>query len=795
MKQWLQPEPVTVPHELRELVGGHPLVAETLVRRGHTTAASVRGFLDPARYEPTPPHAMPGMDGAVERLARALAAGERICVWGDFDVDGQTATTLLVSVLQDLGGDVIYHIPERATESHGVKQPWLAEELAKGVRVLLTCDTGIDAHEAVAYAKRQGVDVIITDHHELAGTLPDADAIVNPHLLDDGHPLSTLPGVGVAYKLAEALYEQAGRPERVDRLLDLVALGLVADVAVLTGDARYLLQRGLEALRATTRLGLQELMKLAHIVPAKLDEEDIGFGIAPRLNALGRLDDANVIVEFLTTQDLTKARILASQLESLNSRRRQLCDRVYAEAEAKVESDTSLLESPVLVLDDPRWHPGVIGIVANRLVERYHRPAVLIATPPGGMARGSARSISGCNITEAIATQESLLEGFGGHEMAAGLAIDPERIPALRRGLARAVQMQLDLERPEPVLQTHGVVALSDLTIPFVEDLERLAPFGPGNPPLVLVAPDLRMISHRQLGRTGDHLRVLVEDQEHVERSVVWWGWRDAPLPEGRFDLAFTARPNAYRGSVDVQLVWEDTRPVEPVVSEARPVRRAPEILDYRHVENPGLVLKDLLREFGAADGGVQIWAEGPDGQRSNVRQRHRLEPAQTLVVWSAPPGPEVLRRALDRVDPLRVALFAATAALDTAEEFLAYITGLAKYALRANEGRVNVPELAALAGHRELAVRLGLAWLEAKGYLQIRGEGGTMIDLSPGGSEDPDLARRIGAGLREALAETAAYRRFYLRADGRNLVDFDRRGAGSYHSPPKPMSDTALSG
>jgi single-stranded-DNA-specific exonuclease len=382
MKRWLEPNPVDVPHELRELVGGHPLVAKTLVRRGYVTGEQVRAFLDPASYEPAPPQEMPGMDAAVARLAHALDAGERVCVWGDFDVDGQTATTLLVSVLRDLGGDVIYHIPVRATESHGLRQPWLADELAKDVQVLLTCDTGIDAFEAVDFAKKQGVDVVITDHHELGASLPAADAIINPHLLDERHPLSTLPGVGVAYKLAEALYARAGLKQRTDRLLDLVALGLVADVAVLTGDTRYLLQRGLEVLRATPRLGLQELMKLAHIMPDKLDAEDIGFGIAPRLNALGRLDDANVIVEFLTTDNLTRARILASELESLNLRRRRLCDLVQAQAEAKIEAEAALLDSPVLVLADPRWHPGVIGIVANRLVESYHRPAVLIAAPP-----------------------------------------------------------------------------------------------------------------------------------------------------------------------------------------------------------------------------------------------------------------------------------------------------------------------------------------------------------------------------------------------------------------------------
>jgi single-stranded-DNA-specific exonuclease len=243
------------------------------------------------------------------------------------------------------------------------------------VRVLLTCDTGIDAHEAVAYANARGVSVVITDHHELPPELPQAHAIVNPHLLPAGHPLGTLPGVGVAYKLTEALYAWAGRPDDAAQYLDLVALGLVADVAELSGDARYLLQRGLRALRTTSRLGLQELMRWANLVPARVSEEDIGFGLGPRLNALGRLDDANVIVEFLTTTDLTRARILASQLEAHNARRKLLCDQVFAAAHAQLEENPALLDSAALVLGHATWPTGVVGVVANRLVDSISAPS------------------------------------------------------------------------------------------------------------------------------------------------------------------------------------------------------------------------------------------------------------------------------------------------------------------------------------------------------------------------------------------------------------------------------------
>lgn len=769
MKTWVEPEAVSVPRSLREAIGGHPLVAETLVRRGITTLAEARAFLDPDHYHPTPAAAMPGMEAAASRVELALGRAERICVWGDFDVDGQTATTVLVSTLQDLGGDVIFHIPVRETESHGIKQPWLEEALAKGVGLLVTCDTGVDAHDAVVYAGSQGVDVVITDHHELPERLPDAAAIVNPHLLPEDHALSTLPGVGVAYKLSEMLYERAGRPEAAERFLDLVALGIVADVAVQTGDARYLLQRGLRALQKTSRLGLQELMTRAGVQPDSIDEETIGFALGPRLNALGRLGDANVIVEFLTTGDLGRARFLASQLESLNSRRQLLCDQIYAAAEAELERTPSLLESSALVMLNEHWPPGVIGIVAHRLVERYHRPVVLLTTASSELARGSARSIPGCHITQAIATQSDLLEGFGGHAMAAGLTIDPELVPEFRRGLARAVSDQLASGAAEPVLQIHGWVTLGELSLTLVSELRRLAPFGPGNPSLVLATRDLEAVAQRTLGRKGHHLRVTVADREKVERNVVWWNWRGASLPEGRFDLAFNARLNEFRGEVSVQVVWEDAQPARGAeVPLAVAVAKALEIVDYRDAKDPAQMVRSLLE----ADSSVEIWAEGSHGAPGPARHRLDLSAAHTLVIWSSPPGLEALQIALRRVEPARIVLVAEGGDLDQAEAFLKHLGGMVKHALRERDGRVSLAEFAAALGHREASIRKGLELWAAQGAVQVTGTREIVAQLSEGrGVRDQAVVRQLTAELRQVLAETIAYRLFFAKVDRERAV------------------------
>ncbi|MCU0520385.1 MAG: single-stranded-DNA-specific exonuclease RecJ, partial [Anaerolineae bacterium] len=769
-RRWLEPVPVVVSHSLHEAVGGHPLVAETLVRRGVATVAAARAFLDPEAYAPTPPEDLPGIEAAVARVGRAVRTGEPILVWGDFDVDGQTATTVLVSCMRALGANVRYHIPVRDTESHGIRVPWLAEELSKGASLVVTCDTGIDAHEAVAFAASRGVDIVITDHHELPLAIPPACAVVNPHFLPDGHPLSTLPGVGVAYKLAEALYARAGRGAESADLVDLVALGVVADVAVLTGETRYLLQRGLSALRATQRLGLVELMKLAGVNQERLDEESIGFALGPRLNALGRLDDANPIVEFLTTESLGRARAMASELEALNARRRLMCDQVDAAAEEYLQKDSTHLRGAAIVLADPHWPAGIIGIVANRLAERYLRPVVLLSAPLGEPARGSARSVEGCNITDAIATQRELLDSFGGHAMAAGLSLNPANVEAFRRGLGAAVEAQLEGREAERALEIHGYVSLGELSIPWVTDLARLAPFGPGNPPLTLVARDLEIVSRRELGRGGRHLSVALEDREGDQRGVVWWNWDGAPLPDGRVDLAFAVGLNEFRGRTDVRLVWQDSRPAAGVITEtvARPAVPL-RVDDWRGLSDAAKLLSALLLE--SAD--VEVWDEGSAPGTWSGPRRHRLElrPAGTFVVWVRPPSPATLRAAVERVSPERLILVGRGGVGVEVPQFLSHLVALVKYALGHAEGVVSLPDLAAAMGHREASVRAGLLWMTGKGQVRIVEQGEQLLRLEMPGVADAEEVRRASSLLMGTLGETAAYWRYFLNADEAHVV------------------------
>jgi single-stranded-DNA-specific exonuclease len=778
MKTWLEPQPVAIPAAISEAVGGDPLVSEVLVRRGFNDLERVQAFLNPDFYVPSSPYELQDMQVAIERLCEALEKGQKICVWGDFDVDGQTATTLLVSSLQVLGGKVQYHIPLRSKESHGVNLPVLKEIIESGIDLLLTCDTGISAHAAVSYAETQNVDVIITDHHDLPPELPGALAVIDPKRGMGDHPMASLPGVGVAHELAQAIFERMGQPGETEEYLDLVALGIVADLASQNGDVRYLLQRGLEKLRNPQRLGLQMMMEMAEINPEGLTEEHIGFELAPRLNALGRLGDANQAVVFLTTRDKSQARLIANHLEGLNVQRKLITSQVFQAAQAQIETDPALMDFSALVLSNPSWPGGVIGIVASRLVERYIKPVLMITTTPGELAHGSARSIPGVDISAAIAAQQDLLEGYGGHPMAAGFSLPTEHIPEFRQSISETVSDMLSEISYEPFLQIDAYLPLEDLSLELVMDLERLAPFGLGNPNLVYACPDLRYTGSRSLGRSGDHLLVKLEDQSGSEFKAVWWGGGIEPLPEwltggAALDLAYTARSRNYQGQREMQIEWMDAHPHARESIEIPLEPPQIEIIDHRQLSHPLMELKKIIKQ----NEDILIWAEaGAKGELAEVGiqadDRTSLVPADQLVIWTIPPGLTEVKRVLEKVSPIVVYLFAVDPQMDDLRSFTERLLGLAKYLLNKSHGQGKISSLAAATGQRAETVRRGLLWLAARGYLGVQIVGEDQVYLKEEvGVASGDL-ERVESKLRELLAESAAYRRYYASLETEILIE-----------------------
>jgi single-stranded-DNA-specific exonuclease len=762
---WIEPSPLP-PSAL--LPGLHPFVAGRLFQRGINTPEAVRAFLDPQAYSPTPPELLPGLSSVADRLETAIRKRESICVWGDFDVDGQTSTAILFETLQDLEADVIFHIPVRASEGHGVNILHLQEILDQGARLILTCDTGITAHAAVEYAASRGVDMLITDHHDLPESLPLAVAVTNPKLLPTGHPLATLSGSGVAYKLSEELYVRFGRVDEASRHLDLATLGLVADLARLTGDARYLVQLGLETLRHTQRLGLQIMMEMAELVPAALSEEHIGFVLGPRLNALGRLGDANPAVDLLTTSNAVRARVLATQLEGLNAQRQLLCSQVTRAAEAQLRANPDLLAQPVLVLGHPAWPGGVVGIVASRLVERYRKPAILFSTPANQPAHGSARSIEGLNITAAIAAQKDLLLNFGGHPMAAGLSLEAEKLPEFSRRLAKTVTEMMKGIDTEEALEIDAWLTLPEITLDLARALEGLAPYGPGNERLTLATHGLKMQSAATIGRNQEHLKLRVTDDSGNSQTLLWWNGAEEKdsLPESSFDLAYSLRASDWRGSPQVQMEFVDFHRLGTEKIEFK--SRQLEIIDYRNVKEPSQILETLQRQPS-----IMLWTEGQGKKATGGKGRNELKPAEELILWSTPPSPDELHAALSKVNPQKLYLFAVTEPIESTEAFLGRLAGLLKYAINQRGGKVPYSALETGTAQRAVTVRKGVEWLVAQGEIEIKMEGEDNLVVCFGDSlKDPAGAAHLWAEIKSLLAETAAYREYFKRADKDILFD-----------------------
>lgn len=764
--EWIEPQPVEVHQELTQITGGLELIAGALARRGVNTPDRVRAFLDPTHYHPTPPEELPDLAVAVDRLQSALKKHEPIGIWGDFDVDGQTATTLLFSSLKRLGGNVSYHIPIRSVESHGIHPKSLEEFLKQGIKLLITCDTGITANEAVEICRQRGVDVLITDHHTLPPHLPHALAVVNPQRLDEDHPLRPLSGVGCAYKVVEELHRREGKVSELENDLDLVALGTIADLAELREENRYLVQRGLKTLRESQRPALIAMLETAEIQSDYLSENHIGFMIAPRLNAIGRLDDANPVVEFLTTKDMTTARLFAAKLEGLNARRRLLCDQVFASAEAQIEREAGLLKNPALILEHPEWPAGVIGIVASHLAERYHLPVILFSNPPGQVARGSARSVEGINITQAISAQQELLVNFGGHPMAAGLSIKNEHIPEFKRRLFKYLAAHYPDSYPQQKLTIDAFVELSEITPDLVGALERLAPFGAGNPPVLLAVRNLALKSFSPIGKNKEHLQLIVEDTTGRFQRVIWWGGTSSDIPNTRFDLAFIPRMSNYRGQNEIQLEWIAARPIESISHIALSTPNV-QVIDLRQE----LLTDDLVNKC-LNDPGTQLWREGEIADSPTGVDRYHLVTCETLMIWSAPPGQSELESALQAAMPKRIILLNKESNADHPQAFLTRLAGLIRHAIQTNQSRLQFHKLVTATYQREIVIKLGLKWLAAKGFVSVEFLSDSECIITLNGKPDPEHLPEIEQNLKKLLQETNAYRAYYSRAEAQTLIE-----------------------
>ena len=536
---------------LADALGVSETTATVLVRRGLDEPAAARAFLE-AEPPGHDPFALGDMTAAVDRIRAAVAAGERICVHGDYDVDGISATALAVLTLREIGANVEWRLPSRFEEGYGLAAETIERLAADGVDLVLTVDCGITAVEEVARARQLGLDVIVTDHHRPGDALPDCPIVATR---PSAYPCPELCGTGVVHTLARALL--GDDHPAIARALDLVALATIADVVPLVDENRALAAAGLRALARTSRPGLQALMQSAHVDPAAVDASSVGFRLAPRINAAGRLGRPELALELLLTDDRAEARELAGKLEELNRERQGVEERIVREAIARVESLPAVeRERRGYVLWDEGWHEGVIGIVASRLVERFHRPVVLIARSGEGW-KGSGRSIPDFDLHAGLAACSVHLGRFGGHRAAAGLSIETSQLEAFSDAFGRHADAELGGVDLRPLTTVDAIVPASALTLELAQELDRLAPFGLGNPEPTLLVASVEATGASTVGE-GKHLRFRVRQQDRDGGSAIAFGLGaqlDRLQAPGRFDLAFRLKENRWNGTIAPQLV------------------------------------------------------------------------------------------------------------------------------------------------------------------------------------------------------------------------------------------------
>ncbi len=547
--------------------GGY--VAQLLWQRGIRTREQLASFLDPDAYEPTSPFAFKQeMKWAVRRLEQARREGEKVAIWGDFDVDGITSTSVLWEVLREFfphHGQLTYYIPNRLTESHGLNEGGIDKLVAWGTKLIVTCDTGSTNLKEIDYATRSGIDIIITDHHTLLPERPPVVSIINPRYFAQTHPLFHLSGVAVAYKLVEALYvsfPDIFQQPRED-LLDLVAIGLVADLVQLSGDCRYLAQLGIEKLRQTKRLGVDHLLKLCKGSGDR--PMDISFGLAPRINAVSRIQgDASFCVELLTSRDTERCKELAAQTELANTRRKSL-QREITEQVTKKLAQIDLSTTSVIVLEDPEWQGGVLGLVAGQIAQEYGRPTILLSSQDN-LARGSARSVNNIDLYELVQSQAHLLERFGGHPFAAGLSLPVDNIPLLREGIDRHLRQQIaDISNMMPIITADLTIKVSDLSQELFRELKLLEPCGMGNPVPKLLIKNcwFEHVWHENdqdfRGKKVPYLKTTFQIwDDSVEEGFpgIWWGKNKDELPEDKeWDAIVELDFNTYQKRYEVRLI------------------------------------------------------------------------------------------------------------------------------------------------------------------------------------------------------------------------------------------------
>jgi len=733
--------------ELTEYLGSKQL-ARLAQKRGLNSKAKVIQFIETEQYSPLNLRDFPQIMEIVDFILKHIQNGSQILIYGDYDVDGITSTSILVGALSRLSNQISYHIPDRFKEGYGLNQEVLAS-YQEEIDLVISCDCGISNYDEVKFAKEAGMDFIVTDHHDLPDKLPPADFVISPRLLPEDHQAHWLPGAGMAYFLIKAIFEKVGKKGEEKEFLDLLLLAIIADVVPLKGENRYLFKTGLKELQNTERIGLKALYNELDINPLEINEKTLGFQIGPLLNSAGRIDSAEKGLKLLLAEDKSKAAGLAAELKQINQHRKEISQKIYLEIEKAMEPE----QRKTVVSYDSDWHQGVIGIAAGRITENYQVPAVLMTSnQQSELITGSARSIEGININNLIAECSDLLEKHGGHAAAAGFSLKKDRLEKFKLRLQRLIDQQLAEIDSELELETDLNLELAEITEDFYQGLRFFAPFGEANPePLFYLESDI--LSSREIS-AGRHKR-LVLGTETDKITALWW-WAGELENDYRQQFACRLTENIYRGNRSLQLEIKALAPLKEKSREVKnkqSIKSQLKIIDWRQ--------KDISELEAGAENTV-YFAEGlKEYNLYPLINRNYYRAAENLILITIPPSLAQLKEILLLTAAKKLILPNYKGQNLSVNSFIKRLLSLIKYSLQQENGIFNLEQAALALAAEEIAVKRGLEFLRAEAMISYEYISYQELLITKGGTKDRGKANLSSSSLKNLLKESSAFRRF----------------------------------
>ena len=740
------------------------LIKRLLYTRGIKTDEEIYEFLHPLEMKLTHPNVFTDMQKSVERLSKAIDNGEKIIIYGDFDADGVTSTSLLYKTFKFLGADVNYFIPSRDKEGHGFNTKALVNIMTQvKPKVLISCDCGISDVDAVNFLNSFKIDVIITDHHETPEELPKSFAIINPkapNALDESLTakqilsLTSLAGVGVAFKVAQALLEKYNKLEFIIEILPFVAIGTVADVVPLIGENRYFVTKGLDLISTGKHYGITKLLESADYKGEKITSENIGFGIAPRINASGRLGTVDAAMKVLISDNKQEIEMAIQTLNEFNGVRQKLCDNIFAEADEMVKKEGNKYSAIVLFNKD--WHVGVIGIVASMLVEKYYKPTFLMTySEETKQYRCSARGIDGINLYEAISANSELLDGFGGHSLAAGLYFSKTSFEEVKSALCKTIKEMSQGKDLKPYLNIDLEVTPNDIDLDLVEQISQMEPFGANNPSPIFAMKNLKIMDKRLMGETQNHLRLICQAGSSEFTCVRWKQGDISLVKDDTLDIAFHPQKNEYNGNVNVQLVIDDIHSEYLCEEEEQPSQK---LYDHRKKTDILPQVNDYVKN---SKQNILIFAESKPvldklktykNLTEKCVNRDNIVSCDSLMFFDYPADRETFDKIFDKANPSSVHFMNYDLKDYDEKEFLKTVYGMLKYAFNNNNGNVELRRFASFLGKSYDVFHLLFQIMEECELIKIKekNENYYVIDMT----KNTDISQVLQSEKYEALLD-----------------------------------------